>query len=159
MRGAEHLIRIAAVFIAGTLVLLGIRAYLVPHSFGRYGHYRADSLGEIAALPIGYAGHAACETCHSDEAAAKSKGKHAGVGCEACHGALARHADDFAANVPQKPDPTVLCAQCHEASAAKPKWFAQVATADHSGGVPCNACHQPHNPTEAPTEAKAGGTK
>jgi len=159
MKGAAHLIRIAAVFLAGTLFLLGVRAYLVPHSFGKYGHYRADSIGEVAALPIVHAGHQACEACHSDQADIKAKGKHAGVACEACHGPQGKHADDPSAAVPPKPDPSVLCAQCHEASAAKPKWFPQVATADHSGGVPCNACHQPHDPAKPPTGDTTGEKK
>jgi ferredoxin len=40
----------------------------------------------------------------------------------------------------------VLCARCHTASAAKPKGFPQVVPADHSNGMPCDTCHQPHNP-------------
>jgi hypothetical protein len=40
----------------------------------------------------------------------------------------------------------VLCAGCHEASSAKPKWFPQVVSDKHSGGVPCDTCHQPHSP-------------
>lgn len=142
----EHLLRVAAVFLLGGLAFLGVRTYLVPHSFGESGHYRGDAITEIAALPVSYAGHQTCETCHSDIAEEKHKGKHAGVSCEACHGPQGKHADDPGSIVPPKPDPAVLCAVCHEASAAKPKWFPQVQTADHSGGVVCTVCHQPHNP-------------
>jgi len=39
-----------------------------------------------------------------------------------------------------------MCWRCHEKAAAKPKDFPQVITAEHSGGVACNSCHQPHNP-------------
>ena len=39
-----------------------------------------------------------------------------------------------------------LCRRCHEKDAAKPAGFPQVATVEHSGGVLCNRCHQPHNP-------------
>jgi protein-arginine kinase activator protein McsA len=39
-----------------------------------------------------------------------------------------------------------LCARCHAKDTAKPKTFPQVITAEHSGGVVCNTCHQPHNP-------------
>lgn len=148
MKGAEHLIRIAGVFLLGTLTLLGIRAYLVPKSFGQYGHYRADSIGDVAALPIKHAGHQACEACHGDVLEVKIKGKHAGVNCEACHGPLAKHAEDPSI-VPVKPDPKILCAQCHEKSAAKPKWFPQVVTAEHSNGLACDVCHTPHDPTGA----------
>jgi transcription elongation factor Elf1 len=47
---------------------------------------------------------------------------------------------------PSKIDTTVICARCHEANSAKPKAFPQVVTADHSGGIACDICHQPHRP-------------
>ena len=47
---------------------------------------------------------------------------------------------------PAKLDTAVVCARCHEANAAKPKNFPQVVTADHSGGIACDTCHQPHHP-------------
>ena len=146
MKDAEHLLRLAGVFVVGALLFLTVRAFSLPRSFGEYGHYRGDAIGEIAALPIAHAGHQACELCHGEIAEAKAKGKHAGVNCEACHGALAKHADDPGTIVPLKPDPAVLCAQCHAASAAKPASFPQVVPAEHSGGLVCNVCHQPHSP-------------
>lgn len=145
MKGAEHLVRIAGVFLFGVLAFLAVRAWLVPHSFGQYGHYRGDAIAEVAALPVIHAGHQTCETCHTDISAEMSKGKHAGVACEACHGPQGRHASDLSI-LPPKPDPAVLCAQCHEASAAKPKWFPQVVTAEHSGGLVCTTCHPQHDP-------------
>jgi hypothetical protein len=145
MKDAEHLLRVAIVFVAGALAFLGIRAFFIPRSFGQYGHYRGAAIAEIAALPTAYAGHQACESCHTDVLEEKAKGKHTGVNCEACHGPQGRHANDISV-IPVKPDPAVLCAQCHEASGAKPKWFPQVDTKDHSGGIVCNTCHNPHNP-------------
>jgi len=47
---------------------------------------------------------------------------------------------------PAKLDTAVVCARCHEANSAKPKSFPQVATADHSAGLACDTCHQPHRP-------------
>ncbi len=146
VKDAEHLLRIAAVFVIGTLAFLGIRAFFVPHSFGEYGHYRGDAIAEIAALPIVHAEHQTCETCHYDVLEVKAKGKHAGVACEACHGPQAKHTEDPVALAPALPNAAVLCTQCHEASAAKPKWFPQVDTKEHSGGLACNTCHSPHNP-------------
>ncbi len=148
MRDADHLLRLAGVFLAAVLIFFGIRAFLVPKSFGEYGHYRGDAIAEIAALPLVHAGHQSCETCHTEILETKSKGKHEGVACEACHGPQAKHADDPGSILPIKPDAGVLCAQCHEASAAKPKWFPQVAAAEHSGGVVCSTCHNPHHPLD-----------
>lgn len=142
----EHLVRLAVVFAIGFIVFVILRAAVVPRSFGQYGHYRGAAIAEIASRPIALAGHATCETCHSDVADQKKLGKHFVVACEACHGALAAHADDPSSIQPKKLDTAILCARCHEANSAKPKWFPQVVTADHSAGLACDACHQPHSP-------------
>jgi len=92
------------------------------------------------------------------------------VNCEACHGALAlhadvmngktvapepaSHADDPATMKPVLPDTATLCARCHTASAAKPKSFPQVEPASHSQGLECKTCHNPHSPA-----MDAGGAK
>lgn len=144
-RDAEHLLRVAGVFLLGTVLFLCFRAWFVPKSFGQYGHYRAASITEIAALPVLHAGHETCESCHADILETKKTGKHANVNCEACHGPLAKHAQDPSLK-PTLPDTAVLCARCHEANSAKPKWFPQVATAEHSQGLTCNTCHEPHKP-------------
>lgn len=153
-KDAGHLFRLLGVFAAGLLLFLIVRGFLVPRSFGEYGHYRGNALAEIAARPVNYAGHATCEGCHTDVFDKKKDGKHAHVNCEACHGALAKHADDPASVTPQKLDAAVLCVRCHEANAAKPKSFPQVVSADHASGVVCDTCHQPHSPAIA-----AGGAK
>ena len=184
-KDAGHLFRFAGLFVLAFLIFLVVRHFVVPRSFGQYGHYRGAAMGDIAAHPAKYAGHETCETCHSDVADKKNKGKHAHVNCEACHGALyqrlpappvqqnlyerfltlvgkslppdpplLRHAEDPASVTPVLPDTAVLCARCHTASAAKPKGFPQVNIADHSSGVPCQTCHQPHDPA-----IDAGGAK
>jgi len=153
-KDASHLFRFAGLFVLAFLLFLLIRGYVVPKSFGEYGHYRGNAIKDIAARPVHFAGHQACETCHSDVQDVKKNGKHAHVNCEACHGPLAKHADDPAAVTPPKLDTAVLCVRCHAASAAKPKDFPQVNAAEHSSGVPCETCHQPHSPA-----ISAGGAK
>ena len=190
-KDAGHLFRFAGLFVLAFLIFLVARHYVVPKSFGEYGHYRGAAIGDIASHPAKFAGHQACESCHTDEAAKKAAGKHAHVNCEACHGALVkrvsapepppanlyqrllgmaglrlppdpqllRHIDDPDSVKPVLPDTSVLCARCHTASAAKPKGFPQVVPADHSNGMPCDTCHQPHSPgMDAPAVA-AGGAK
>ncbi len=134
----------------------GVPGVLVPRSFGQYGHYRGNAIKETAALPISYAGHQVCESCHTDVLEVKSKGVHKRVACESCHGPLANHADDPASVQPAKLDTAVLCVRCHEANLAKPKNFPQVVSAEHSGGAPCDTCHQPHSPAIV---AVAGGSQ
>ena len=85
----EHLLRFAALFVIAFVAFLVIRHFVVPKSFGEYGHYRGAAIAEIAAKPIKFVGHqsyGSCEPCHSDILDAKKAGKHAGVNCEACHG-------------------------------------------------------------------------
>ena len=150
MRGfkdAEHLFRLLTLFGIGVIVFLLLRSSLVPRSFGQYGHYRGDAIMEVAARAPAFAGHQTCETCHNDVAELKLTGKHARVNCEACHGALAKHADDPSSLQPVKLEAAKLCVRCHEANAAKPKSFPQVVSADHSGGAACDLCHQPHHPS------------
>jgi hypothetical protein len=147
LRDAGHLLRIVLVFAVGLILFLALRAFTVPHSFGQYGHYRGDALAEIAAKPVNFAGREACLMCHQEVDDVKKTGKHASLGCEACHGALAAHAEDPEKVIPKLPDTAVLCARCHEANSAKPKSFPQVVSKDHSGGEPCKTCHQPHKPS------------
>jgi hypothetical protein len=149
-----HLFRLAGVFLVGIISFLVVRSLLVPKTFGEYGHYRGAAIQEIASRPIHYAGHQVCETCHSDIADTKSHGMHAHVNCEACHGPLAKHAEDPTALKPVLPDTTVLCARCHQQNIAKPAGFPQVDAPSHSGGLACNTCHNPHSPVIASGEKK-----
>jgi hypothetical protein len=153
-KDAGHLLRFAGFFVLAFVVFLVVRHFIVPKSFGEYGHYRGAAMGEIAAHPVHFAGHQACEACHTDVLDVKKNGKHAHVNCEACHGPLAKHADDPASVTPPKLDTAVLCVRCHSASAARPKGFPQVVAAEHSNGLPCETCHNPHSPA-----MDAGGAK
>jgi len=156
LKDAGHLFRFAALFVLAFLVFLGIRGFVVPKTFGEYGHYRGCAIADIAARPMKYAGHQACEECHTDIADTKTHGSHAHVNCEACHGPLANHAADPTSVIPVKPDSAVLCAKCHTASAAKPKGFPQVDPVEHSGGVACATCHNPHSPAMNAAAAPGG---
>jgi hypothetical protein len=153
----EHLVRLAAVMLFALVAFVILRTAVVPRSFGQYGHYRGDAIAEIASRQIVHAGHETCEGCHTEVVDKKKTGKHVGIACETCHGGLAVHANDPSVT-PPKLDTGVLCARCHEANSAKPKWFPQVVTADHSTGLPCDTCHQPHAP-KIESDTKTGGKK
>lgn len=153
LKDAGHLFRFALLFVIAFVLFLVIRHFVVPKTFGEYGHYRGAAIAEIAARPVRFAGHDTCETCHTDVLDVKKNGKHAHVNCEACHGPLANHANDPSIT-PPKLDTAVLCVRCHAASAAKPKDFPQVDAEQHSGGLACETCHKPHDPA-----LTAGGAK
>lgn len=142
----EHLLRMAGILASFVVLFIVLQQLFVPKTFGDLGHYRAAAIGEIAALPVVHAGRAACAECHADVVAAKAAGKHARLGCEGCHGALAAHAKDPVAHKPKLPDTKTLCPVCHAFNPARPAWFKQVNVAEHSSGEACNTCHQPHAP-------------
>lgn len=145
-RDREHLVRMGALFGAGLAAFLVLRAALVPADFGELGHYRTGALQDTMIIPAAFAGQAVCADCHDDVADERSDGGHANISCEACHGALAGHANGLSDAVPELPDAAWLCASCHEAAAAKPDWFPQVETGEHAGGDACVDCHLPHRP-------------
>jgi len=146
LEGRMHLVRVAALFLAGLVAFVVIRALLVPADFGVYGHYRAGALADNRAYPLVFAGRAACAECHDDVVAARSGGRHERIGCEACHGALAAHASAQDDAKPARPDPRALCVSCHDARVGKPTGFPQVHVREHAPDGPCTACHQPHRP-------------
>lgn len=145
-KDSAHLIRLAGVFLLGVVLFLVLQRTMIPRSFGRYGPFRGDALAEISARPVAFAGHEACETCHSEEAALKASGAHKTVNCESCHGPLAKHADDPGTVQPVLPEVTKLCMRCHSKNIAKPQGFPQSEANPNSGGQACNACHKPHSP-------------
>ena len=89
MRGSfrdfEHLIRLAGIFVAGLLLFAVARAEFVPDDFGKYGHYRAGAIADVAARPMAYAGRARCTECHEDEVNEAAPAKHKVISCETCH--------------------------------------------------------------------------
>lgn len=138
------LLVILAIFITA---LITARIILIPKSFGKYGHYRADAADEIAARPINYAGYRACVECHSDIYELKLKSNHRGISCEVCHGPAAKHVEAPEDNLPTAPRERGLCPLCHGYNPSRPTGFPQITTELHNPGKPCMSCHNPHNPT------------
>jgi hypothetical protein len=153
---SAHLVRVAGLFAVGIVGFVGARMALVPKGFGTYGHYRAGALEDNRARPAAFAGRDTCEVCHSDVAEARKGAKHERIGCEACHGAQARHAnaEDPATAKPQRPDAQV-CLVCHTANVAKPRGFPQIDPRQHEKPGTCLACHVAHRPGDAPKGAPA----
>jgi hypothetical protein len=114
---------------------------------------RTGALDDNRASTAKFGGQATCVECHTDEAKARAAGKHAHVACEACHGALGKHAADPETLKPVRPDPRTLCVVCHAANVAKPTGFPQIDPKDHPDGV-CTECHVAHDPGSAPEEKK-----
>jgi len=145
-RDLEHLLRLAAIFVAGFVLFVVVRTILVPEGFGVYGHFRAGALDDNRQRPLLHAGAVACGECHDDVVAGRSGGGHESIRCEACHGPLAVHADDPSAQAPELPNPGTVCLKCHLPSMAKPAKFPQVDPSEHADNEPCDTCHVAHAP-------------
>lgn len=150
MKDVQHLLRVAIIFAALFIGFLGARRLLVPESFGKLGHYRADAVDEFSAQARHYAGEPACKKCHARQAADKAKSGHRAISCESCHGALLAHADNpKSAARPRKPKEAEMrayCGHCHTKSISRPAKFPQINLSGHNPDAACNMCHQPHQP-------------
>jgi hypothetical protein len=124
------------------------RAFLTPKSFGQFGWYRADALGELASREPLFAGRKACDECHSDHVAKLAKAEHKTLSCETCHWAAQAHVEN--PEVKLQKLTFSHCVRCHEASPSRPKWLKQIQVKDHYTGQLCTECHSPHQPSEVP---------
>jgi hypothetical protein len=119
----------------------------IPHSFGQYGYYRGDNVGEWVRLPVQFSpGPTECATCHSEKAQLRGSGAHSGLSCETCHGPADTHLQVGPTVKPAVPQASELCGLCHQPVVGRPEWFPQVDPAVHAGGNECTLCHNPHSP-------------
>jgi predicted CXXCH cytochrome family protein len=142
----EHLLRLAALFVAGLLVFSVARAQFVPAGFGKYGHYRAGALDDVRNTPMQYAGQQTCAECHPDIVNLRAAARHRNIACESCHGPLAKHATDPGELTPKRPDARPLCVRCHAANTGRPQRYPSVVIKEHAGDENCLTCHKPHDP-------------
>ena len=183
----RHIVRLVLLLIVAAVAAYAAKVFFTTGSFYQYGHYRGDSVAEIASDKPKFKGSAYCESCHTERFAEWSKGVHgksdAGkvVQCEVCHGAAGErdnrgmfaasstgpdHPKNLKLTVPA--DARKLCTLCHEKMAGRPAQQPQIVVADHAGNQQCTVCHNPHSPrlglpSAAPTaqrgNAAAGKTK
>ena len=123
-----------------------VRHFLVPDSFGEYGHYRADALIDIAEQELNYAGKEACIDCHSDIYEMLLTDMHAKLSCEVCHGPGLKHADSMEASDISKKSGREFCGLCHAMNPARPlDVVSQVDLNEHNiENKNCIDCHNPH---------------
>ena len=147
LRDAEHLVRLALLFLIGVVLFLVVRALLVPAGFGELGHFRTGALDDNRHATLRFAGRAACAECHDDVSATLAGDSHAAVGCESCHGALQAHAVDSDNAKATTIDQVDLCSLCHATNPARPASQPQVDIDPHREGSICSECHSPHAPS------------
>jgi len=139
--------RLLPLFVVFIGLFLLARYFLIPESFGKYGHYRAFSLDENAAKKLNYAGKDYCLECHDDVEADKSQDVHMELSCEVCHGPGQDHADNPDSAQVIKPSGRAFCGLCHAKHPAKnPNVIVQVKLNEHYIDKDCIECHNPHKP-------------
>ena len=180
----KHIARLIVLLVTFGAVAYAAKVFFTDESFYVYGHYRGNSVAEIASDKPKYKGSEYCRACHVERHAEWAKGVHrnaeAGkiVQCEACHGAAGgrdkaaafEHATtgvDHPASgkLPVPADTVKLCTLCHEQMAGRPAEQRQIVVAEHAGTQQCKVCHNPHSPriilgvdtSAAPTGKAAGG--
>ncbi|HHK60457.1 MAG TPA: cytochrome C [Desulfobacterales bacterium] len=167
---AKHNTHVLRVLIV--LVVLGVagglaRALLLPSSFGKYGHYRADAVREEMRRPLRNMTNESCLACHPNIKKIHLAGVHRTVSCEVCHSAYADHIAEgkVVAKMPVRRGEEIrtLCLRCHNRIIrARPKEsIKMIAMPDHleQKGVRtdhlCNQCHHVHAPLKWIREARA----
>ncbi len=151
----KHIFRLISLILGIVVVAAIAIPFLTVDSFYRFGHYRANSVPEIAAQEPVYQTSRYCQSCHAARHAQWSAGNHKTVTCETCHGAAQGHPDNGKLPIPR--DVARLCTLCHEAMPGRPAAQPQIQVAQHSSGQQCNVCHNPHSPKIAIAAAKVAG--
>ena len=171
----KHIARLLLVMLIAALLAYGAKRLATPASFYQFGHYRGDSVADIASDKPHYGTSKACESCHAAKYAEWAKGVHNRpdkgkvVKCEVCHGPSSSrdikgpfdnvatgkdHPKGLKMSIPA--DSVKLCTLCHEKMPGRPLEQKQIEIASHAGTAQCVSCHNPHSPRDFATAAASG---
>ncbi len=161
----RHIFRLILLIVAFAVIAYAAKRFFTASSFYEYGHYRGDSVAEIASDKPKYKGVGYCAPCHTQQVAEWFKGVHNSMGvgkavkCEVCHGTAGErdNRDMFVASATGPDHPTgrkmvvptdtrKLCTLCHERMIGRPLQQRQIVVAEHAGTQQCIVCHNPHSP-------------
>jgi hypothetical protein len=146
---SKIIFRLLLSFIVFVTVFIFIRQLVVPESFGKYGHYRANSIEDNKAIVPYYKGEEKCTSCHQDVFDLKFSDLHAEISCESCHLPLIDAYTDCKVKPPIMEGTIEFCAQCHKMNTAREViGFPNLDIKEHEEGQNCIECHNPHAPWE-----------
>jgi len=149
----EHIIRLLIVIGVVVVFLFLIRWLLIPQSFGRYGHYRGDNVGEQMDLPLVHMESFFCKDCHEVQYGDWQDNGHSLVNCEVCHGHWEIHNGRVKTMTAVKNDDT--CMICHQKITGRPEDFSQIVSLalhmedkekPEESDLNCLSCHDAHVP-------------
>jgi len=152
----KHIARLIILLVGFGALALIAKWYFTADSFYEYGHYRADSVPEIAAQEVVFQTPRYCQACHSERHAQWSANSHKTVICEVCHGAARGHPQSVA-KLPIPADTVKLCTLCHQAMPGRPRTQPQIDVVQHSAGQQCIVCHNPHAPKITAAATRVAG--
>ncbi|MFN8178923.1 MAG: cytochrome C [bacterium] len=154
LRHAKHIFRVFLLLLVAVVALVLGRDFLVPPTFGQYGHFRAANVEQQRNLAVRHGGDESCRPCHATQYDAHAAGPHMTVRCELCHAPVSVHAagGKKISAMPVRKS-SELCALCHERLGARPQTQPQIQFKQHvleKGSEPspesCFDCHDPHSP-------------
>ncbi len=150
----NHVLRPLYVVIGMIVLVLIIRVFVVPKSFGihergyMYGWYNKADENYWKEFKVKYRGKDYCKDCHSDKVESIDKTPHAIIQCENCHGPAIDH--------PENPAKLTIdkgrgqCLRCHSYLPYPTSDRANIRGIDpdnHNPGIECVTCHNPHKPS------------
>lgn len=141
--------RLFITFVVFVGIFILIQQFLKPDSFGKYGHYRANSMVDNKMRTFYYKGEANCTECHQDVFDQKALDVHDAVRCESCHSPKIAGTIDCKVKPPIVKGTIEFCAQCHAINAGRlEKGVPQLNFKEHYDKQNCIECHNPHAPWE-----------
>lgn len=142
----EQLKRLLPAFAIFIFLFLVIRHFLIPDSFGQFGHYRGDALKENADIEQIYTTKEACFDCHADIQEMLEADVHSEISCLSCHGPGLEHGNNPEADNIEKEGSREFCGRCHGINPARPAdMIFQIDIQEHhSERKNCIDCHNPH---------------
>ncbi len=142
----QQIRRLIPLFVIFIALFLVARHFLVPDTFGQYGHYRGDALIDNASKEIVYASKEDCFDCHDDIREQLENDVHADISCLTCHGPGLAHVNNPENDNIIKESEREFCGRCHDINAARSTDIVfQVDIKTHyTEKKNCVECHNPH---------------
>jgi hypothetical protein len=136
-------------FVVFVSLFIIVQRFLKPDSFGKYGHYRANSIEDNQISTLYYKGEEKCTSCHQDVYDLKYADLHSEVSCESCHPPKIDANTECEVMPPIIKGSIEFCGQCHTFNKGRvKKGVPQLELNDHYKGENCIDCHNPHAPWE-----------
>ncbi len=140
------------VILIGVIILVSY--FLISSHSGNPGNREADT----TKVKERFVNIALCQSCHKNIDTLITKGPHAKLNCQTCHGSGSKHITNPTKHLLERTNTREFCGKCHEKNAAHEKdTIKLVDLTKHNVNSKCIICHNPHNPLQfGGSNAKAG---